>query len=178
MYLLIDNYDSFTYNVFQYMKEITSEPVEVVRNDRITVREISDLAPKGIIISPGPGRPEDAGISVEAVREFAGKIPILGICLGHQAIGYAFGGKIVGSKHITHGKTSLIGHDGRGVFRSIPSPALFTRYHSLVVEKDSVPESLRITATSPDGEVMGLRHKELLVRPTFPSWIMSPSGKP
>ncbi len=160
MYLLIDNYDSFTYNVYQYLKELTEESIEVCRSDNVTIAEIESMAPAGIIISPGPGRPEDAGVSVEVVRQYAGKIPILGICLGHQAIGYAFGGVVGQAKHIVHGKAGLVYHDGRGVFRAIPTPTVFTRYHSLIVKKDDFPENLEVTAWSSDGEIMGLRHKE------------------
>jgi anthranilate synthase/phosphoribosyltransferase len=160
VYLLIDNYDSFTYNVYQYLKELTDEPIDVRRSDAVTIEDIETINPAGIMISPGPGRPEDAGISVEVVRKYAGRIPILGICLGHQAIGYAFGGVVGQAKHIVHGKAGLVYHDGRGVFRSIPAPTVFTRYHSLIVKKEELPECLEVTAWSSDGEIMGLRHKE------------------
>ncbi len=163
MTLIIDNYDSFTYNLFQILSEISEEPVRVVRNDRITAAEIEAMAPSRIVISPGPGTPDDGGVSVEAIRRFAGKIPILGVCLGHQCIGYAFGGKIISAKRIVHGKVEEIALDGRGLFRNLPPSAAFTRYHSLVVDEDSVPAELEVTARSRDGEIMGLRHKTLLV---------------
>ena len=163
MYVIIDNYDSFTYNLFQYVSALTDEEVRVFRNDRVTVAELEALAPRGIIISPGPGRPEDAGVSVETVRHFAGSTPLLGVCLGHQAIGQAFGGTIVGARNIVHGKTDTISLDGHGLFRGVPSPSVFTRYHSLVVQRDTLPEGFEVTATSPDGEVMGIRHREWVV---------------
>ena len=145
------------------MSALTDEEVRVFRNDRVTVAELEALAPRGIIISPGPGRPEDAGVSVETVRHFAGSTPLLGVCLGHQAIGQAFGGTIVGARNIVHGKTDTISLDGRGLFRGVPSPAVFTRYHSLVVQADTLPEGFEVTATSPDGEVMGIRHRDWVV---------------
>ena len=156
MYVLIDNYDSFTYNLFQYLSELTAEEIRVFRNDRIDVDGIAALRPAGIIISPGPGRPEDAGVSLEAIRRFAGEIPILGVCLGHQAIGAAFGGSIIQAKAIVHGKTDAITSDGRGVFRGVPSPAVFTRYHSLVIDPETVPDGFVVTARSGDGEIMGI----------------------
>ncbi|MEW5818043.1 MAG: gamma-glutamyl-gamma-aminobutyrate hydrolase family protein, partial [Spirochaetota bacterium] len=159
MLLLIDNYDSFTYNIYQYLSELTQDQITVIRNDKITIEEIENSPLKGVIISPGPGRPEEAGITVDLIRHCAGRIPILGICLGHQAIGCAFGGKIIGAKRIVHGKAENIHLDGRGLFRSIPSPALFTRYHSLVIDPGSVPEDLEVTALSLDREIMGVRHK-------------------
>jgi len=159
MYVLIDNYDSFTYNLFQYLSEITDQEIRVFRNDRINVDGIAALSPAGIIISPGPGRPEDAGVSLAAIRRFAGEIPILGVCLGHQAIGAAFGGSIVQAKAIVHGKTDEITSDGHGLFRGIPSPAVFTRYHSLVINPETVPAGFVVTARSADGEVMGIRHE-------------------
>jgi anthranilate synthase/phosphoribosyltransferase len=163
MLLIIDNYDSFTYNLYQYLTQIYTAEVKVVRNDRIDIPEIKRLRPEGIIISPGPGRPEDAGISVELVRRYAGEIPIMGVCLGHQAIGYAFGGAIVRAKRIVHGKTDAITHDGRGIFRNVPSPVRLTRYHSLALSRESLPPELEITATSADGEIMGVRHREHVV---------------
>jgi anthranilate synthase/phosphoribosyltransferase len=159
MYLLIDNYDSFTHNVFQLLSELTTKTVLVKRNDEITLDEIERLAPEGIILSPGPGRPEDAGISLELVKRFAGKVPILGICLGHQTIAQAFGASIVGAKRIVHGKVDEIKLDGKGLFRSIPSPSPFTRYHSLVVDGGTLPSEFEVTATSPDGDIMGIRHR-------------------
>jgi anthranilate synthase/phosphoribosyltransferase len=163
MTLIIDNYDSFTYNLYQILSEISPEPVTVVRNDAVTVEKIEAMTPSRIVISPGPGVPEDAGVSVEAIRRFAGRLPILGVCLGHQSIGCAFGGKIKGAKRIVHGKVEEIFLDGKGLFRNLPSPASFTRYHSLVLDPESVPEELEVTATSKDGEIMGVRHKRHLV---------------
>ena len=159
MIALIDNYDSFTFNVYQYLKEITDEEVQVFRNDKITLSELANLKPARIILSPGPGRPEDAGISLDAVQHFLGKVPILGICLGHQTIVQALGGKIVSARRIVHGKVEAMSHDGRGIFRNMPAPAKFTRYHSLAAEEASLPEGLEITARSDDGEIMGIRHK-------------------
>jgi len=177
--LIIDNYDSFTWNLYQYLCELTSEPVRVVRNDRITLEEIEALAPSRLVLSPGPGRPQEAGITVEAVRRFAGRLPILGVCLGHQAIGYAFGARIVQARRIVHGKTEQINLDGRGLFRGIPLPATVTRYHSLAVEAASLPEELEITATSLDGEIMGLRHRVHAVEGVqfHPESVGTPLGK-
>ena len=158
MLVIIDNYDSFTYNLYQYICELTDGPVEVFRNDRITIDELEKLEPDRIVISPGPGRPEDAGCSVEVIRRFHTRIPILGVCLGHQSIGQAFGARIIKAKRIVHGKVEPIGLDGKGLYRNIPSPALFTRYHSLVIDPDSMPAELAVTATSSDGEIMGVRH--------------------
>ncbi len=160
MLLMIDNYDSFTYNIVQYFGEL-GEEVQVFRNDKITVAEIAALNPERLVISPGPCSPEEAGISVAAIRHFAGKIPLLGVCLGHQSIGAAFGGKVVRSVSLMHGKTSPIHHDGRELFAGLPSPFNATRYHSLVVEKESFPDCLEITAWVENGEVMGLRHRSL-----------------
>ncbi len=160
MYLLIDNYDSFTYNVYQYLSELKPGEITVKRNDEITIDEIEKMAPDGIIISPGPGRPEENGIIIECVRHFKGKIPILGICLGHQAIGAAFGGRIVKGDKIYHGKTDTIENDGKGVFRNLSPRMEVVRYHSLIVEKESLPDELEITAFSSEGEIMGLRHKK------------------
>jgi anthranilate synthase component 2 len=162
MLLMIDNYDSFTYNLVQYFGEL-GEEVRVIRNDRITLEEIEVLAPARIVISPGPCSPEEAGISVAAIRRFAGKIPILGVCLGHQAIGAAFSGKVIRSAHLMHGKTSPILHDGRELFRGLPNPFEATRYHSLIVERSTLPECLEMTAWVAEGEIMGLRHRELPV---------------
>jgi len=158
MILMIDNYDSFTYNLVQYLMELRQE-VEVFRNDKIGIDEIRKLKPEKIVISPGPGRPEDAGISCRLIRAFADKIPILGVCLGHQAIGYVYGGRIVIAHKLMHGKTSAIYHDGKGIFKGIPNPFEATRYHSLLVEKKSLPRCLQITAWTKKGEIMGLRHK-------------------
>ena len=162
MILLIDNYDSFTYNLAQYLGQL-GEKLEVRRNDRITLEEIERLAPERIVISPGPGRPEDAGITVDLIRRFAGEIPILGVCLGHQAIGHAFGGRVIRAREIMHGKTSEIRHDGKTIFRKLPQPFTATRYHSLIVERKSLPRELEISAQTPDGTIMGLRHRMLLI---------------
>ena len=159
MVLLIDNYDSFTYNLFQELSELGAR-VAVYRNDRITLKEIARLAPERLVVSPGPGRPEDAGISIEAIRECTGKIPILGVCLGHQAIGHAFGGKVIRADRLMHGKTSPIYHNGKEIFQGLPSPFEATRYHSLIVEKKSLPDCLEVTAWTREGEIMGLRHRE------------------
>jgi anthranilate synthase component 2 len=160
MLLMIDNYDSFTFNIVQYFGQL-GEEVRVFRNDEITLAEIGALAPQRLVISPGPCSPEEAGISVAAIKEFAGRIPILGVCLGHQSIGAAFGGTIVRSSTLMHGKTSPIHHDGREIFAGLPSPFNATRYHSLVVERSSFPACLEITAWVEEGEVMGLRHRKL-----------------
>lgn len=159
MIVIIDNYDSFTYNVYQYFAQLSSEEVRVVRNDEIDIAGLEALSPTRLVVSPGPGRPEEAGISVAAIRHFAGRIPILGICLGHQAIGYAFGGTIVGAKRIRHGEAEEIGLDGRGLFRTIGTKAVFTRYHSLVIADEGFPSELEITARSSDGDIMGIRHR-------------------
>ena len=162
MLLMIDNYDSFTYNLVQYLGEL-GEEVKVLRNDEITLEGIEKLAPARIVISPGPCTPDEAGISVPLVRHFAGKIPILGVCLGHQSIGQALGGRIVHARQLMHGKTSAIHHDGRGVFRGLPDGFTATRYHSLAIERASLPGCLEISAWSGDGEIMRVRHKELAV---------------
>jgi len=179
MYLLLDNYDSFTYNIYQYLCELTDEEVQVIRNDAIDVAGIRALGPKAIILSPGPGRPEEAGCMIDVIREFAGKLPILGVCLGHQAIGYAFGGTIVGAKEIVHGKVQPISVDGKGVFRGMASPTNFTRYHSLVIDRDSLPAELEVTASSADGEIMGVRHRTLPIEGVqfHPESIASEGGK-
>ncbi len=159
MYVVIDNYDSFTFNIVQYLIELTDQEIKVFRNDEITVAQLEKMQPRGILIGPGPGRPEEAGISVEVIRKLGSKIPILGVCLGHQAIGYALGAPIIQARDIVHGKVHAISHDGKGLFRGIPSPSNFTRYHSLVIDPDHLPEDLEVTARSPDGEIMGVRHK-------------------
>jgi anthranilate synthase component 2 len=158
MLLMIDNYDSFTYNLVQYLGEL-GEDVRVFRNDQITVPEIEQLKPGHIVISPGPCTPNEAGVSVETIQRLGGRIPILGVCLGHQSIGQAFGGKIVRAKQLMHGKTSMIHHAGMGVFAGLPSPFEATRYHSLVIERESLPDVLEITAWTEDEEIMGVRHK-------------------
>jgi len=163
--VMVDNYDSFTYNLVQYFGELGAD-VTVVRNDQVTVEDIEKLAPDKLVISPGPCTPKEAGVSVAAILKFAGKIPILGVCLGHQSIGYAFGGNIVHAKSIMHGKTSLVYHQNQGVFKGLNNPFTATRYHSLVIEQQSIPECLEITAWTQDAagkldEIMGVRHKEL-----------------
>ncbi len=162
MLLMIDNYDSFTWNLVQYLGELGAD-VHVYRNDAITLSEIAAWEPERIVISPGPCTPNEAGISVPLVREFAGRIPILGVCLGHQAIGQAFGGRIVRAQRVMHGKLSSITHDGRGVFTGLPSPFAATRYHSLAIERASLPAELEVTASADDGEIMGVRHRTLPV---------------
>jgi anthranilate synthase/aminodeoxychorismate synthase-like glutamine amidotransferase len=163
MVLIIDNYDSFTYNLVQYLGELGAK-LDVYRNDALTINDIKKMKPSHIVISPGPGRPEDAGISVEIIKKFAGQYPILGVCLGHQAIGYAFGGKIIRAKHLMHGKTSQVKHDKREIFKGVESPFEATRYHSLVIDPRNIPECLEVTARSEDQEIMGIRHK------TLPLW--------
>jgi len=177
MIVLIDNYDSFTYNLVQALGELGAE-LKVFRNDEITVGEIEGLSPSHLLISPGPCTPREAGISVEAIKHFAGKIPILGVCLGHQSIGYAFGGKVVRAERLMHGKTSMIRHDGRGVLAGLPNPFEAMRYHSLVVEERSLPECLEPTAWSEKDELMGLRHRELKVEGVqfHPESILTPEG--
>jgi len=162
MVLMIDNYDSFTYNLVQYLAELGAQ-VRVVRNDEISVDEVRSLAPRAIVISPGPSAPDQAGISLELVQHLAGRVPIFGVCLGHQTIGQAFGGKVVRAKRVMHGKVSAVRHDGEGVFRGLPAEFRATRYHSLAVERESLPTCLKITAEAEDGEIMGLRHREYAV---------------
>jgi len=163
MILMIDNYDSFTYNLVQYLGSL-GQDVKVYRNDKITIAQIKKLKARRIVISPGPGRPEDAGISCSVIKEFAGKIPILGVCLGLQSIGYTYGGKIVGAKELMHGKTSMIYHNKKDIFKGIPNPFEATRYHSLIVEKKSLPKCFEIMAWTKEGEIMGLKHKD------YPVW--------
>jgi anthranilate synthase component II len=178
MLLMIDNYDSFTYNLVQYLGELGAE-LEVHRNDAITVDEIEGRAPSGIVVSPGPGTPADAGVSMPVIRRFAERIPILGVCLGHQAIGEVFGGVVERGPVPVHGKTALIHHDGRGVFAGLPSPFEATRYHSLVVRRAGLPACLEISAESEDGLIMGLRHQTLPVEGVqfHPESILTASGK-
>ena len=159
MILMIDNFDSFTYNLVQYLGEM-GEELLVKRNDEISLNDIEELSPAKIIVSPGPCSPNEAGISVAAIRHFAGKIPILGVCLGHQAMGQAFGGNIIRAQTLMHGKTSPIHHDGKGVFQNLPDPFEATRYHSLVIERSTLPDCFEISAQTEDGEIMGARHKE------------------
>ena len=160
--LLIDNYDSFVYNLAQYLGELGCK-LTVYRNDQISIEEVENFKPEAIVISPGPGRPEDAGICVELIRCYAGKVPIFGVCLGHQAIGYAFGGEIVKAKRLMHGKVSLIHHKGRSVFSGIPSPFPATRYHSLAIRGESLPSCLELLAWTDDGEVMAVKHREFYI---------------
>jgi anthranilate synthase component 2 len=160
MLLMLDNYDSFTYNLVQYLGEL-GQDVRVFRNDEITVEQVAELKPDHIVISPGPCTPNEAGISVPLINEFADKVPILGVCLGHQSIGQAFGGKIVHAKQLMHGKTSQVAHKDVGVFKGLPNPFTATRYHSLVIEPETCPDCLEITAWTDDGEIMGVRHKTL-----------------
>jgi anthranilate synthase/aminodeoxychorismate synthase-like glutamine amidotransferase len=178
MILMIDNYDSFTYNLVQYLGEL-GEELQVFRNDKITIPEIEKLKPRRIVISPGPGEPKDAGISNEVVKHFAGKIPILGVCLGEQAIAEVFGGKVIRAKRLMHGKTSEIHHDGRTIFDGLPDPFIATRYHSLIVEKKNLPDCLEISAWTDQDEIMGIRHKEYKVEGVqfHPESILTEAGK-
>ena len=178
MLLLIDNYDSFTYNLYQYLSELGAE-VRVERNDQITLGDVEAMAPERIVISPGPCTPREAGLSNDIIRAFAGRAPILGVCLGHQCIGYAFGGVVDGAGEIMHGKTSLIHHDGKGVFEGLPQPFEAIRYHSLAIQPDSVPDSLEVTARTEQGIIMGVRHKEHLLEGVqfHPESIMTDVGK-
>ena len=178
MLLVIDNYDSFTYNLVQYLGEM-GQDVRVVRNDELPAAEIASLAPSHIVISPGPCTPNEAGISLEVIKTYAGKIPILGVCLGHQAIGQAFGGKVVRAARVMHGKTSQISHDGKGLFTGLPNPFQATRYHSLLIERASVPDSLDVTAQTVENEIMAVRHKTLPVEGVqfHPESFLTTSGK-
>ncbi|MGH9470899.1 MAG: anthranilate synthase component II [Terriglobia bacterium] len=178
MILIIDNYDSFTYNLVQYLGELGAQ-VEVRRNDEITLDQIERLGPERIVISPGPKTPREAGICIAAIQRFSGRMPLLGVCLGHQAIGEAFGGKVVRAPHVMHGKTSMIAHDGRTIFSELPNPFPATRYHSLIVERATLPSCLEISATSPDGLIMGFRHKEYQVEGVqfHPESILTDAGK-
>ena len=178
MILLIDNYDSFTYNLYQYLCELGAD-VQVARNDQVTLEEIETMSPDGIVISPGPCTPEKAGISNDVVRRFGASTPILGVCLGHQCIGYAYGGRVERAGEIMHGKTSLIHHDGKGVFQGLPNPFEGIRYHSLAVQQEGLPDSLEVTARTDKGLIMGLRHKEHPVEGVqfHPESIMTKVGK-
>jgi anthranilate synthase component II len=175
--LVVDNYDSFVYNLVQELGELGAEPV-VFRNDAVDVPRIRAARPDAVLISPGPGRPEGSGVSLEAIRRLAGEIPLLGVCLGHQCVGQAFGGEIVAAPQLMHGKTSEIRHDGRGLFAGLPNPFVATRYHSLVVRPESVPAALEVSATSSDGVVMGLRHRTLAVEGVqfHPESVLTASG--
>ena len=178
MLLMIDNYDSFTYNLVQYLGELGAD-VRVFRNDAITLDEVAAMQPERIVVSPGPCTPSEAGISVPLIQRFAGKIPILGVCLGHQAIGQAFGGRIVRAQRVMHGKLSPVAHDNRGVFAGVPSPFSVTRYHSLAIERGAVPPDLEVTATADDGEIMGVRHRQLPVEGVqfHPEAILTEHGR-
>lgn len=178
MLLMIDNYDSFTYNLVQYFAEL-GEKVAVYRNDEITLEKIAELKPERIVISPGPCTPNEAGVSLSVIDQFSGDIPVLGVCLGHQSIGQAFGGKVVHAKQLMHGKTSPIFHNNQGVFRNLPNPFIATRYHSLVVERATLPDCLEITAWTEDGEIMGLRHKTRAIEGIqfHPESILSEHGR-
>ena len=178
MIVMIDNYDSFTYNLVQYIGQLGGA-VEVYRNDKISIDEIRGLKPDAIVLSPGPCTPEKAGISVEVIREFATTIPILGVCLGHQAIGYAFGAAVVRAQRIMHGKTSTVINDGRTIFKGLPNPFVAGRYHSLIVERKSLPDCLEISAETEEGEIMGIRHKEYPVEGVqfHPESVLTPNGK-
>jgi anthranilate synthase/aminodeoxychorismate synthase-like glutamine amidotransferase len=178
MLLLIDNYDSFTYNLYQYLCEL-GEEVEVFRNDKIGLEDIDAMAPERIVVSPGPGSPKDAGISVEAIRRFAGKVPLLGVCLGHQCIGEAYGAVVAGAGEIKHGKMSQISHDGRGVFAGLPNPFAAVRYHSLAIVPETLPDVLEVSARSESGVIMGVRHKQLTLEGVqfHPESILTKPGK-
>ena|SRR3989338_1645928 len=178
MLLMIDNYDSFTYNLVQYFGELNAKPV-VVRNDQITLRDVQKMRPSQIVISPGPCTPNEAGISCDVIRQFSGVVPLLGVCLGHQSIGQVFGGKIIRARKIMHGKISLVSHDRSGIFAGLPNPFQATRYHSLLIERKSCPQILKISAWTQDGEIMGVTHRS---HPTWgvqfhPESIMTPEGK-
>ncbi len=178
MLLMIDNYDSFTYNLVQYLGEL-GEDVRVFRNNRITIPEIEKMKPEKIVISPGPCTPKEAGISIDVIRHFAGRIPILGVCLGHQSIGAAYGAGIVNAERLMHGKTSMIHHDGRTIFRGLPNPFEATRYHSLIIKRDTLPDDFEITAWTDMDEIMGIRHKNLLIEGVqfHPESILTRVGK-
>ncbi|MDA8169127.1 MAG: aminodeoxychorismate/anthranilate synthase component II [Nitrospiraceae bacterium] len=178
MLLMIDNYDSFTYNLVQYLGEL-GEDVRVFRNNRITIPEIEQMRPERIVISPGPCTPKEAGISIDVIKAFAGRVPVLGVCLGHQSIGAAYGGEIIRAPRLMHGKTSLIYHDGKGLFEGLPNPFEATRYHSLIIKRETLPGCLEITAWTEQGEIMGVRHKEAFVEGVqfHPESILTTSGK-
>ena len=178
MILMIDNYDSFTYNIVQYMGELGAD-MRVERNDQISIEEIEALNPKKIVISPGPCTPDKAGVSVAVIKHFAGKVPLLGVCLGHQSVGAAFGGEIIKAGKLMHGKTSEVRHDGKTLFKDLPNPFTATRYHSLVLNRKTLPDCFEISAESDDNEIMGIRHKELPVEGVqfHPESILTPNGK-
>ena len=178
MLLMIDNYDSFTYNLVQYFGEL-GEDVQVYRNDKITIEEIESLRPQRLVISPGPCTPKEAGVSVDAIRHFAGRLPLLGVCLGHQSLAAAFGGEVVRAERLMHGKTSMIHHDGKMVFRNLPNPFEATRYHSLIVKRSALPDCFEISAETAEGEIMGMRHRTLGIEGVqfHPESILTTSGK-
>jgi len=178
MLVMIDNYDSFTYNLVQYLGEL-GEVIKVYRNDQVTVDEIEGQKPERLVISPGPRTPNEAGISNEILRRFGGKVPILGVCLGHQCIGHVFGGEVVRAARLMHGKTSMIQHDGKTIFAGLPNPFEATRYHSLIIRRETLPECLEITAETDQGEIMGVRHKQLQIEGVqfHPESILTASGK-
>jgi len=178
MLLMIDNYDSFTYNLVQYFGEL-GEDVQVYRNDKITIEEIESLQPQRLVISPGPCTPKEAGVSVDAIRHFAGRLPLLGVCLGHQSLAAAFGGEVVRAERLMHGKTSMIHHDGKTVFRNLPNPFEATRYHSLIVKRSTLPDCFEISAETAEGEIMGMRHRTLGIEGVqfHPESILTTSGK-
>jgi len=178
MILTIDNYDSFTYNLVHYLSEL-GEEVAVYRNDKITLKQAGRLSPDMIVVSPGPCTPKEAGISVDLIKEFAGRIPVLGVCLGHQSLAYAYGAEIIRAERLLHGKTSLIHHNGKGIYKDIPDPFEATRYHSLLVDKDTLPDEFQITAWTAEGEIMGIRHKEFLMEGVqfHPESILTKYGK-
>ena len=178
MILVIDNYDSFTYNLVQYLGELGAD-MEIVRNDKFTIEDVTEWSPEKIVISPGPCTPREAGLSCDVIREFGSRIPIFGVCLGHQAIGSVYGGKVIRAHHVMHGKTSMIHHNSEGVFKGLSNPLEATRYHSLIVERESLPESLKITAWTDDNTIMGLRHVEYHVYGVqfHPESILTKDGK-
>ena len=178
MILMIDNYDSFTYNLVQYLREL-GQGVEVIRNDAVSPEDLAKMTPSAVVISPGPGRPEDSRLSLSAIRAFSGKAPVLGVCLGHQAIGVAFGATVAGARRLMHGKTSMVTCDGRSIFKGMTKPFQAMRYHSLAVMKNSLPDCLTVTATAEDGEIMGIRHKMHQTEGIqfHPESIMTPAGK-
>jgi para-aminobenzoate synthetase component 2 len=178
MLLMIDNYDSFTYNLVQYFGEL-GEDVQVYRNDKITIEDIEALRPQRLVISPGPCTPKEAGVSVDAIRHFAGRLPLLGVCLGHQSLAVAFGGEVIRAERLMHGKTSMIHHDGKTMFRNLPNPFEATRYHSLIVNRSTLPDCFEISAETAEGEIMGMRHRTLGVEGVqfHPESILTTSGK-
>ena len=178
MLLMIDNYDSFTYNLVKYLGEL-GDDVRVYRNDKITLQQIEELGPNRIVISPGPCTPKEAGVSVETIRQFAGRMPILGVCLGHQSLGVAFGGEVIRAQRLMHGKTSMISHDGKTIFNGLPNPFEATRYHSLLVNPKNLPDCLEVSAKTAEGEIMGLRHRTLAVEGVqfHPESILTKAGK-